>query len=166
MPVLTSLLDTGSAAFAANTARMAERLAEERALVQKPREETATKRDKCEKRGHLRPRERVARLLDRGSDFIEFALPGWWLAQRFAGSDLRDARPVRWMRKVDGQKVLVIHGDRDRVVPVQDAYALWAARPECDLWIVRGARHGGCYARDPERYLERVVGFLASRLKL
>ena len=97
---------------------------------------------------------------------LVFALPGWWLAQRFAGSELRDARPVRWMRKVDGQKVLVIHGDRDRVVPVQDAYALWAARPECDLWIVRGARHGGCYAQNPERYLERVVGFLDSRLKL
>ena len=94
------------------------------------------------------------------------ALPGWWLAQRFARGDLREARPVRWMRKVDGQKVLLIHGDRDRVVPVQDAYALWAARPECDLWIVRGARHGGCYAQNPERYLERVVGFLDSRLKL
>lgn len=95
---------------------------------------------------------------------LVFALPGWWLAQRFAGSDLRDARPVRWMRKVDGQKVLVIHGDRDRVVPVQDAYALWAARPECDLWIVHGARHGGCYAKNPERYLERVCAFFDSRL--
>jgi pimeloyl-ACP methyl ester carboxylesterase len=95
---------------------------------------------------------------------LVFALPGWWLAQRFAGGDLSEARPVRWMRKVDGRKVLVIHGDRDRVVPVQDAYALWAARPECDLWIVRGARHGGCYARDPEAYLDRVIAFFNSRL--
>lgn len=93
-----------------------------------------------------------------------FALPGWWLAQRFADGDLREARPVRWMRKVDGRKVLIIHGDRDRVVPVQDAYALWAARPECDLWIMPGARHGGCYARDPDRYLDRVIGFFEARL--
>ena len=56
MPVLTSLLDTGSAAFAANTARMAERLAEVRALEQKVREESASKRDKFEKRGQLLPR--------------------------------------------------------------------------------------------------------------
>ncbi|MEO6062856.1 MAG: alpha/beta fold hydrolase [Thermoflexales bacterium] len=95
---------------------------------------------------------------------LVFALPGWWLAQRLAGGDLGEARPVRWMRTVDGRKVLVIHGDRDRAVPVQDAYALWAARPECDLWIVRGARHGGCYARDPDAYLNRVTGFFDARL--
>jgi geranyl-CoA carboxylase beta subunit len=73
VPVLTSLLDTGSAAFAANAARMAERLAEVRALEQKVREESSSKRDRFEKRGQLLPRERVARLIDRGSDFIEFA---------------------------------------------------------------------------------------------
>ncbi|MCF8183864.1 MAG: acyl-CoA carboxylase subunit beta [Polynucleobacter sp.] len=51
---------------------MGERLAEVRALEQKVRDESASKRDKFEKRGQLLPRERVARLLDRGSDFIEF----------------------------------------------------------------------------------------------
>jgi hypothetical protein len=44
-----------------------------RALEQKVRDESASKRDRFEKRGQLLPRERVARLLDRGSDFIEFA---------------------------------------------------------------------------------------------
>jgi geranyl-CoA carboxylase beta subunit len=73
VPVLTSLLDPGSPAFAANAARMAVRLAEVRALEQKVRDESASKRDKFEKRGQLLPRERVARLIDRGSDFIEFA---------------------------------------------------------------------------------------------
>ena len=73
MPQLTSLLDTGSTSFAANVARMSERLAEVRALEQKVRDESSSKRDKFEKRGQLLPRERVARLLDRGSDFIEFA---------------------------------------------------------------------------------------------
>ncbi len=73
MPRLASLLDTGSAAFAANVARMSERLAEVRSLEQKVRDESASKRDKFEKRGQLLPRERVARLIDRGSDFIEFA---------------------------------------------------------------------------------------------
>jgi geranyl-CoA carboxylase beta subunit len=73
VPALTSLLDTGSAAFAANAARMAGRLAEVRALEQKVRDESSSKRDRFEKRGQLLPRERVARLIDRGSDFIEFA---------------------------------------------------------------------------------------------
>ena len=73
MPLLKSTVDTGSAAFAANVARMAERLAEVRALEQKVRDESSSKRDRFEQRGQLLPRERVARLIDRGSDFIEFA---------------------------------------------------------------------------------------------
>ena len=73
MPALDSAINTGTAAFTANAARMAERLAEVRALEQKVRDESASKREKFEKRGQLLPRERVARLIDRGSDFIEFA---------------------------------------------------------------------------------------------
>jgi geranyl-CoA carboxylase beta subunit len=73
MPQLRSLLDTGSPSFSANVARMTERLAEVRALEQKVRDESSSKREKFEQRGQLLPRERVARLLDRGSDFIEFA---------------------------------------------------------------------------------------------
>jgi geranyl-CoA carboxylase beta subunit len=73
MPQLTSTTDPGSTAFTANVARMTERLNEVRALEQKVRDESASKRDKFEKRGQLLPRERVARLIDRGSDFIEFA---------------------------------------------------------------------------------------------
>ena len=72
MPLLTSSVDPGSPAFAANAARMTERLAEVRALEQKVRDESSSKRDRFEKRGQLLPRERVARLIDRGSDFIEF----------------------------------------------------------------------------------------------
>jgi geranyl-CoA carboxylase beta subunit len=69
MPVIASLVDTASPAFAANAARMAKRLAEVRALEQKVRDESASRRDKFEKRGQLLPRERVARLIDRGSAF-------------------------------------------------------------------------------------------------
>ena len=72
MPVLETLIDTASPAFAATVARMAGRLAEVRALEAKVREESASKRDKFEKRGQLLPRERVARLIERGSDVVEF----------------------------------------------------------------------------------------------
>ena len=53
MPVIASLIDAASPAFAANAARMAERLAEMRALEARVREESASKRDKFEKRGQL-----------------------------------------------------------------------------------------------------------------
>ena len=73
MPQLTSQIDPRSAAFAANALRMGERLAEVRALEAKVVAESASKRDKFEKRGQLLPRERVARLIDRGSEFLELS---------------------------------------------------------------------------------------------
>ena len=73
MPAIVSGLNAKSAAFAANAARMAERLADVRRLEQQVVAESASKRDKFEKRGQLLPRERVARLLDRGSGFLELS---------------------------------------------------------------------------------------------
>jgi geranyl-CoA carboxylase beta subunit len=52
---------------------MQERLDEVHRLEKQVRDESNSKRDKFEKRGQLVPRERVAQLLDRGSDFLEFS---------------------------------------------------------------------------------------------
>ena len=73
MPQLVSRVNPRADAFVANVARMAERLAEVRALEQKVRDESSSKRDKFEKRNALLPRERIAQLIDRGSDFLEIS---------------------------------------------------------------------------------------------
>ena len=73
MPTLTSTLDTNSAAFQANAKRMAERLAEVQALQAQVVAESESKRARFDERGQLLPRERVARLIDRGSVFIELS---------------------------------------------------------------------------------------------
>jgi geranyl-CoA carboxylase beta subunit len=73
MPALRSSLNTKSDSFRANVARMNERLAEVRTLENLVREGSASKRDKFDKRGQLLPRERVARLLDRDSPFLEIS---------------------------------------------------------------------------------------------
>ena len=73
MPALTSTLDTNSAAFQANAQRMAERLAEVQALQAQVVAESESKRARFDERGQLLPRERVARLIDRGSVFIELS---------------------------------------------------------------------------------------------
>jgi geranyl-CoA carboxylase beta subunit len=52
---------------------MQERLNEVRALEALVREGSASKRDKFDKRGQLLPRERVARLIDRGTTFLELS---------------------------------------------------------------------------------------------
>ena len=87
MPVLRSLLRPGSPAFQANAARMAEPLAEVRVLEARVVAESAAKADKFEQRGQLLPRERIARLLDRGSGFLELSE-----AENFSGAPEQRAR--------------------------------------------------------------------------
>ncbi|MFZ4550367.1 MAG: acyl-CoA carboxylase subunit beta [Aquabacterium sp.] len=73
MPALRSALNIKSDAYRTNVARMTERLDQVRNLETQVRDGSADKRDKFEKRGQLLPRERVARLLDRGTPFLELS---------------------------------------------------------------------------------------------
>ncbi len=82
MPAIRSKINTRSDAFAANAARMGELLAEVQRLESMVIAESESKRDKFEKRKQLLPRERVARLLDRGTPFLELS--------RLAGLNMHD----------------------------------------------------------------------------
>ncbi|MEM7152107.1 MAG: carboxyl transferase domain-containing protein [Myxococcota bacterium] len=73
MPVLSSSIDTRSEAFADNRGKMLALVDQFRELEAKVRAHSATKQAKYDKRGQLLPRERVTRLLDRGSPFLEFS---------------------------------------------------------------------------------------------
>ena len=73
MPALRTALNTKSPSYQANVDRMTERLEQVRALETLVRDGSADKRAKFDQRGQLLPRERVARLLDRGSPFLEFS---------------------------------------------------------------------------------------------
>jgi geranyl-CoA carboxylase beta subunit len=73
MPALRTALNTKSESFRANVTRMTDRLDQVRALEKQVRDGSADKRAKFDKRGQLLPRERVARLLDRDSPFLEIS---------------------------------------------------------------------------------------------
>ena len=82
MPVLRSKIQVKSEPFAANAQRMLALLAEVQRLEQLVIGESSAKRAKFEARGQLLPRERVARLLDRGTPFLELS--------RLAGLNMHD----------------------------------------------------------------------------
>ena len=82
MPVIRSKINVKSDAFGLNAGRMRELLAEVQRLEQMVIAESDSKRAKFEARGQLLPRERVARLLDRGSPFLELS--------RLAGLNMHD----------------------------------------------------------------------------
>ncbi len=73
MPPLSSAVDPKAEAFRHNANRMHEKLAEVRALEALVVAESESKRARFEERGQLLPRERVARLIDRGSTFLELS---------------------------------------------------------------------------------------------
>ena len=82
MPVIRSKIKPRSDAFAVNSQRMQGLLAEVQRLEGLVIAESESKRDKFEKRKQLLPRERVARLLDRGTSFLELS--------RLAGLNMHD----------------------------------------------------------------------------
>jgi len=110
--VLASRLNPKSKAFAANVEAMQAKLAELRALEAKVIAESASKRDKFEARGQLLPRERVARLLDRGSGFLELSsLAGLGLHDDDGKKSVLGGGSIVGIGVVAGKRVLISASD-------------------------------------------------------
>ncbi|MBX3600546.1 MAG: acyl-CoA carboxylase subunit beta [Rubrivivax sp.] len=112
MTVLVSKLDPASAAFRANAARMHERWAEVQRLQALVVAESASKREKFEQRGQLLPRERVARLVDRGSEFLELSpLAGLGMHDDDGKKSVMGGGSIVGIGVVAGRRVLVSASD-------------------------------------------------------
>jgi geranyl-CoA carboxylase beta subunit len=112
MAKLTSALEPRGPAFTANVQRMTERLEEVRALENKVIAESESKREKFDKRGQLLPRERVARLLDRGSDFLELsALAGLGMHDDDGKKSVLGGGAIVGIGTVSGKRVLISAND-------------------------------------------------------
>ncbi len=112
MPRLASALDTRSERYAANVQRMQQRLAEVQALQALVVKESESKRAKFEQRGQLLPRERVARLLDRGSDFLELSpLAGLGMHDDDGKKSVMGGGSIVGIGVVAGKRVLISASD-------------------------------------------------------
>ncbi len=112
MPILDSTLDVAGPAFAANAQRMQQRLDEVLALQARVLAESASKRERFEARGQLLPRERVARLLDRGTDFLEMSpLAGLGMHDDDGKKNVFGGGSIVGIGIVAGKRVLVSASD-------------------------------------------------------
>ena len=58
-------------------------------------------------------------------------------------------------------KILIVHGDSDTVVPCYISKALYEAYPDkIQYELFEGANHGASYMVDKERYIKVVSDFL------
>ncbi len=112
MTVLSSQLDPSSARFQAHAQRMQERLDEVLALQARVVQESNAKAATFEKRGQLLPRERVARLLDRGSNFLELSpLAGLGMHDDDGKKSVQGGGSIVGIGVVAGKRVLVSAND-------------------------------------------------------
>jgi dipeptidyl aminopeptidase/acylaminoacyl peptidase len=85
---------------------------------------------------------------------------GWRYGYRF-----RELRPLDSVGRIAPRPLLIIHGTRDAVTPLDHAYQLYAAAGEPkELWIAEGAHHCGAYFIDRQGYVARVAEFFARGL--
>jgi len=61
--------------------------------------------------------------------------------------------------------ILVIHGEKDTQIPVQNAYLLKESNPDIEFWIVKNADHGQAYALVKDEYEQRIKSFLKKYMK-
>lgn len=97
---------------------------------------------------------------------------GWWPAwvsrvllatiARREGIDPTRTFAVRRIRDVRA-RVLLVHGESDRVIPVVHAHALRRARPDAELVLVPDAGHASFDAFAPA--MERALDFLGGALR-
>jgi len=72
--------------------------------------------------------------------------------------------PIRWIHRISPRPVLLIHGEEDEVVPVQQAYRLCErAREPKEMVIIPGSRHR---LRLEEKAIATALDWLKTRARL
>ncbi|MDX1509889.1 MAG: carboxyl transferase domain-containing protein, partial [Nitriliruptorales bacterium] len=112
MPVFTSKIDPSSEAFQANRAEMLELIERMRALAGRAEAKSMEKAARFEKRGQLNPRERLRRLLDPGSPFLEIGnLAGYMLDSEVEEQSIPGASQIIGMGFVSGTRCMIVVND-------------------------------------------------------
>jgi fermentation-respiration switch protein FrsA (DUF1100 family) len=81
----------------------------------------------------------------------------------FFNVDPKEVSPANAIKNIN-KPVLVIHGKKDKQIPVNEAYLLHNANKKTELWIV-DANHGEIYVLNKEEYENKVLSFFEKHLK-
>lgn len=84
---------------------------------------------------------------------------------RILGADPRATEPLRVVPLLEDVPLLLIHGDRDPMVPLREGRRLLAAAPKgTRQLVIEGAGHSAAHRVDSERYEREVTAFLRAAL--
>ncbi|WZO97973.1 alpha/beta fold hydrolase [Isosphaeraceae bacterium EP7] len=110
--------------------------------------------------------ELLAAQLPRHSHLPAFFNPGILLAAHWAfGVRTDDLVPIRSARAWGDRPMLLIHGEEDEIVPVDQAIRIaHAAGPTCRAVTLPGVMHVRAYAASPAQYIAAVDEFFGESL--
>src|SRR6516162_8064743 len=112
MPIIESRIDPNSDSFSANREQMLTLIGEFRALEQKVRDVSNSKRDRFRARGQLLPRERVALAIDRGAPWLELStLAGFRMHDDDGGEGIQGGGGIAGIGYVSGVRCVVAAND-------------------------------------------------------
>ncbi len=86
------------------------------------------------------------------------------LAKMFLRMDPRKVSPA-FSVKDTNIPILIIHGEKDSQIPVENAYVLKASNPDIELWIVKDSDHGQAFALFKDEYEHRIKSFLRKHMQ-
>jgi fermentation-respiration switch protein FrsA (DUF1100 family) len=85
---------------------------------------------------------------------------------RVQGMNSYENNPVSYAEKISPNALLIIQGDRDHLVEVEDAKLLYDnAKEPKELWLVPDTPHVNAFYTEREEYEKRVLGFFDEYLK-
>jgi fermentation-respiration switch protein FrsA (DUF1100 family) len=88
-----------------------------------------------------------------------------FFGQREAGMDITQVRPIDDIAALSPRPILLIHGAQDEVIPVSNAYSLYAVASEPkELYVIPTAAHCCFLQAGGEVYVERVLAFFNQAL--
>ena len=77
-------------------------------------------------------------------------------------SDFQKLSPLKWAGKISPRPVLIVHGDRDDVIPVESAYELYErAKEPKKLLIFKGVNH---QIRNSQEAMDAVVEWMVENI--
>lgn len=89
-----------------------------------------------------------------------------FFGQQQTGVDIRSVRPIDVIGQISPRAVLLIHGAKDTLIPVENSYRLYAAAGEPkQLYILPETGHNGFLQTEPQTFPATILDFLAAYLE-
>ncbi|XOU94737.1 MAG: alpha/beta hydrolase [Candidatus Kerfeldbacteria bacterium] len=101
----------------------------------------------------------------RGIPFFPIGYITLWIIKFRTGIWIDKINPIKYVHKLKGRPLFLIHGAHDKKIPIEGAMDLYKEAPWLEeFWFVKGADHDDLYNVTKKEYQEKVLNFYSKHL--